>query len=52
MEKQRFFATLHFARGIKYTRTELDLGRTMIRLFRYAYTLGWQDKTKCITLSP
>jgi len=45
MERQRFFAMLHFARRIHYTRTELGLGKIMLRLFRYSYTLGWERKT-------
>ena len=40
MKRERFFATLHYARRI-FT-PDKTLRGLMLSAFRYAYTLGWK----------
>jgi len=43
MEKKRFFATLKYARQMNPY--DPILRQLLLKLFQYAYTLGWQDNT-------
>ncbi len=42
MAKQRFFATLAFAR--KIVTQDKPLRDVLVKVFHYGYTCGWKDK--------